>query len=317
MPKSSEDKFNPINSTKLFGCAEYFRTLVELWKNKRFPKVILLTGEKGSGKFTLAFHLVNFFFTNRDKDSYDLENLTINTKNNFYKKILSNVNENFVYLGKNESKKVSVEQIREIKKKFTTGSLNNLPRFTILDDVDLLNQNSANALLKLIEEPSSINYFILIDNKRKKIIETLKSRALEIKIFLKKKERENILENLKEKFRVRSENYSSFVYKTTPGIAIKVCECLERTKANDSKTLYQSAEMLLDKFKKDKNEVHIEAIKFLLDDQIDKILKTKNYNFLKISFLKRNITRLLFEYENFNLSKNSVLESFKSFPKHV
>ncbi|GIS77171.1 MAG: hypothetical protein CM1200mP13_05300 [Candidatus Pelagibacterales bacterium] len=58
-----------------------------------------------------------------------------------------------------------------------------MPRFTILDDVELLNINAANSLLKLIEEPSDNNYFILINSKRKKIIETIKSRALEKKNF--------------------------------------------------------------------------------------------------------------------------------------
>ena len=67
MPKSTEDKFNPINSTKLFGHNDYFAALTELYQNGKFPKVMLLTGEKGSGKFTLAFHLVNFFFTNKKK----------------------------------------------------------------------------------------------------------------------------------------------------------------------------------------------------------------------------------------------------------
>ena len=42
-------------------------------------------------------------------------------------------------------------------------------------------------LLKLIEEPSENNYFILINNGRKKLIETIKSRAIETKIFLKTK----------------------------------------------------------------------------------------------------------------------------------
>jgi len=317
MPKLTEDKFNPIKSTRLFGYSDYFVTLTKLYENRKFPKVILLTGEKGSGKFTLAFHLINFFFTNKRKESYDLKNLTINTENNFYKKILSNVNENFNYIGKNEGKKVSVDEIREIKKKFNTSSLNNLPVFTILDDSDLLNTNSANALLKLIEEPSDLNYFILINNKRKKIIDTLKSRSLEVKIFLNKKNKENILKNLIEKFGVNPGSYSNFISKTTPGTFLRVSECLEKTKINNTKSLHDSAEILLDKFKKDKNEIYLESIKFLLDIQIEKNLETKSYDFLKVGFIKKNITKLLFEYENFNLSKNSVLKSFKALPGHV
>ncbi len=317
MPKSIEDKFNPINSTSLFGCNEYFFPLIKLYENKKFPKVTLLTGEKGSGKFTLVFHLVNFFFTNKSKHPYDLKNLVINTKSNFYKKIFLNINENFNYIGKSEGRKVSVEEIREIKNKFYTSSLNNLPRFTILDDADLLNSNSANALLKLIEEPSDLNYFILINNKRKKIIDTLRSRSLEVKIFLNKKEKENILKSLTEKFKVNSGSYSNFLSKTTPGTLLRVCECLEESKIDETKNLYDSADVLLEKFKKDKNEIYLETIKFLLDVQIQKKIETKNYDYLKMGFLRKNTTRLLFEYENFNLSKKSVLETFKALPGHV
>jgi len=316
MLKSIEDKFNPINSTKLFGYNDYFNTLKKLYENKKFPKVTLLTGEKGCGKFTLVFHLVNFIFTEK-KRSYDLKNLTINTESNFYKKILSNVNENFNYIGKNESKIVSVETIREIKKKFSTSSLNNFPRFTVLDDAELLNLNSANALLKLIEEPSDLNYFILINNKRKKIIDTLKSRSLEIKIFLNKKDKENILKNLTEKFEVNLGDYSNFITKTTPGTLLKVCECLKKMKAKESKTIYESTKMLLEKFKKDKNEIYLETIKFLLDFEIDKYSRSESCDPLKTAYFKRKITKLLFQYENFNLSKNSILESFKGLPEHA
>ena len=34
----------------------------KLKEKNKFPKVLLLSGEKGSGKFTLSFHLINFFF---------------------------------------------------------------------------------------------------------------------------------------------------------------------------------------------------------------------------------------------------------------
>ena len=113
------------------------------------------------------------------------------------------------------------------------------------------------------------------------------------------------------------DSYSDFTNKTTPGTFLRACECLKETRIDETKNLYNSTEILLDKFKKDKNEKYIEAIRFLLDFQIDKKLKIKNDDFLKISFLKKNIIKLLFEYENFNLSKNSVLESFKALPKHV
>ena len=43
MTEKLEQKFNPINSTKLFGYQLYFNDLKKLYENKRFPKVLLLT----------------------------------------------------------------------------------------------------------------------------------------------------------------------------------------------------------------------------------------------------------------------------------
>ncbi len=312
MPKVVEDKFNPFNSIKLFGHQDYFNNLLKLYNNKRFPKVLMLSGSKGSGKFTLAFHIINCFFTQKGKESYDLKNLNINTNNNFYKKIKSNLNENFCYLGKTNNKKIGIDEIRSIKSKFNTNSFNNEPRFTILDDADLLNTNSANSLLKLIEEPSDLNYFILINNKRKKIIDTLKSRSLEVKIFLKKKEKEDIMNKLIDRFSVTNKFYFKYIDTTTPGNLIRIFDCLNELNIKYSENFHNSAEILLDKFKKDKNDIYIETIKFILDVRINQILISKNFNLLKLNIYKRKILNLLFEFENFNLSKNSVLEFFRT-----
>ena len=63
------------------------------------------------------------------------------------------------------------------------SSVNNSKRFIIFDDVECLNVNYVNALLKTIEEPSDINYFIIINNQTQKILDTLKSRSIEIRFF--------------------------------------------------------------------------------------------------------------------------------------
>jgi len=312
MPKTIEDKFNPSKSTKLLNYNGYFADLYKLYENRKFPKILMLTGEKGLGKFTFIFHLINFFFTKGNKNQYDLENYEINVDNDFYKQILSNVNQNFIYLGKNFNKKVGVDEIRDIKNKFNTSSLNELPRFTILDDADILNPNSANALLKLIEEPSNLNYFILINNKRKKIIETLKSRSLEVKIFMNKEVKAKVLNTLSIKFKIELDSYPRFIEFTTPGTLIRVLDCLITENIKEDLNFMDVSEILLDKYKKDKNDIYIETIRFLLDINIIKKFQENKNKILKLSFFKKDITKLLFQYENFNLSKNSILESFKN-----
>ena len=44
-------------------------------------------------------------------------------------------------------------------------------------------------LLKTIEEPTEINHFILINNQNQILLDTLKSRSIEIKVFLNNKEK--------------------------------------------------------------------------------------------------------------------------------
>ena len=69
--------------------------------------------------------------------------------------------------------------------------------------------------------------------------------------------------------------------------------------------------MLLDKYKKDKNEIYLETLKFFIDFKIyEKISSNKSY-YLKLDDIKREITKRLIEFEKFNLSKGSVLQSFK------
>ena len=53
----------------------------------------------------------------------------------------------------------------------------------LIDNIELLNINSINALLKILEEPNDNINFILINNN-KKILPTLKSRCLNFKIQL-------------------------------------------------------------------------------------------------------------------------------------
>ena len=64
------DFFYPKKTLKLFGLDNEFDFLKNLLLNEKLPKVLLLSGKKGSGKFTLVNHLMFFFF---DKKNYDLK----------------------------------------------------------------------------------------------------------------------------------------------------------------------------------------------------------------------------------------------------
>ena len=314
---TTQNIFNPMNSLQLFGLKEYFINFVNLYKNKKLPKIILLSGDKGMGKFTLSFHLVNYILSLNTKFPYNYEKLMINIDSPFYKKILLNIQENFNYIGNNYSKKIGIEDIRSIKKKFNNTPLNNLPRFTILDDVELLNVNTANALLKFIENPSTFDFFILINNKKSKIIETLKSRSLETKIFLDHEKQEEIFNNLVKVLNIKSHFSHNFKRYTAPGMLIKFSEYLRKLKIEQDTPFYDMAVILLDSYRKSKDDLYLDCIKFLLDIQFSKILKRDNIKVMEAIDTKNDILNLLNQCRNFNLSNSSVLEYFKTHPDYV
>ena len=70
-------------------------------------------------------------------------------------------------------------------------------------------------------------------------------------------------------------------------------------------------------FKKDKEEICLEAIKFIVDFNIYKFSSNKNTNVLNMFFFKNKIIRTISDFENFNLSKKSLLDVFQEFPDHV
>ena len=298
-------------SLKLFGYDKYFNDFFNLYDKSKFPKVSLLSGDKGLGKYTFIFHLINCFLSTKDRNPYNLSDKRINEDNQIYKQIISNVSQNFFYVSNENNSKANIEDIRNLKNLLNNSTLNNTPRFIIFDDVEFLNINSANSLLKLIEEPSSTNFFILINNNRRKVLETIKSRSIETKIFLNKTQKKIILSKLISHFNI-DEHYSHqyFSY-TTPGLLIEFSKILNENQIEINTSFYEMASTFLDKYKKNKNEVYLECIKFFLEIKSKDIYnKSKNDLFIAINE-KNDLMKILYNYKIFNLTNAAILDYIK------
>jgi DNA polymerase-3 subunit delta' len=174
----------PINQTKLYGLEKYFAELVRFYKNGNYPNKILFSGQKGIGKATLAFHFINYVLTMNDEKKYDTKSYQINSESPEFKTINNKSNTNLITIDVNEDKKsIDINQIRELIINLNKSSFNKKPRFVLIDNIELLNINSINALLKILEEPNENINFILIHNNRK-ILSTLLSRCINFKISL-------------------------------------------------------------------------------------------------------------------------------------
>ena len=177
---------DPSTQTSLFEHKEIFIQFSKLYKNENLPNKILLSGEKGIGKSTLAYHLINFVLSENEECPYDLENNKINPENKSHKLILNKSNPNFYLIDVADDKKnIDINQIRELIINLNKSSFNEKKRFVLIDNIELLNVNSINALLKILEEPNENINFILINNN-KRVLPTLKSRCLNFKVHLTK-----------------------------------------------------------------------------------------------------------------------------------
>ncbi len=182
------NNLEPINQTKLYGLDNYLHELIKLYKNNTYPNKILISGQKGIGKSTMAYHFINYILTLNEDNNYDLQNLTINTESSQFKTILNNSNTNLISIDVSSDKKmIDISQIRQLITQLNKSSFNKKPRFVLIDNIELLNINSINALLKILEEPNDNVYFILIHNN-KKILSTLLSRCINFKINLTNKD---------------------------------------------------------------------------------------------------------------------------------
>ncbi len=179
---------NPINQTKLFGLNNYLNELIRLFKKEKYPNKILFSGQKGIGKCTLAFHFINYILTINQEHKYDIQNFTININSPEFKTIQNRSNTNLISIDVNDDKKsIDINQIRNLIVTLNKSSFNDKPRFVLIDNIEFLNLNSVNALLKILEEPNENIYFILIHNNRK-ILPTLLSRCVNFRIYLSNKD---------------------------------------------------------------------------------------------------------------------------------
>ncbi len=176
---------NPVDQIKLYEHQRIFNEIVNLFISKKLPNKILLSGSKGCGKATLSYHFINYAFSINEKNPYNIKTNEINIENASFKLIRNGSHPNFHLIDLMDDKKnIEISQIRNMIDYANKSAFNNQARFVLIDNVEHLNVNSSNALLKIIEEPNENLFFILIHNDSKKIIKTLKSRCLLFKINL-------------------------------------------------------------------------------------------------------------------------------------
>ncbi len=298
---------SPDKQLELHGLHNYLDELIILHKNKKLPNKFMLSGRKGIGKSTLAYHLINYILSENEEYSYDLSKKKINKDNRSFKLIKNKTHPNFhlvdIVL---EKKTIDISQIKDLILNLNKSILNSKPRIILIDNLEYLNINSANAFLKILEEPPNNTYFILINNN-KNILSTIKSRCLNFNIFLNNQISSEIIDKLFDQKISTLIKKDFFDYYFTPG---KVLNLVNFSKENDINLTDFNLKKLLILMIDDayyKKNINIKEILYELIEQfLFYEFKLNKNNFYNYFIKKMNNTK------KYNLDDESLFIEFKS-----
>ena len=168
----------------LFGHDKQINFILDRIKASQIPNAWLFHGPMGVGKASLALN-VGKVLSNTD---FSKKNhvTCISEEDIRSPKTIANIN-NVFYCRKrwDEKKKrsqkyISIDDIRELNRKFFLSSADNSYKVCIVDTTEDLNIPASNSLLKILEEPPKNTLFILVSNNQQSILPTILSRCQKV-----------------------------------------------------------------------------------------------------------------------------------------
>lgn len=226
MPEVESSFISPRDNHYLLGHEAEEKFLLDAWQNNSLHNSWLISGIEGIGKATLAYRFARFLlnvdesrrgtYTNLDvspdspafklvsNNSHpDLKVIERDYTDTDRRKILKAIKEG-EQLGSSELKDlkksafIRVDDVRTINEFLSKRSSNDGWRVVIIDSIDDMNINSANAVLKILEEPPYKTLMMLISHNPNKLLPTIRSRCA--KLLLKPLET-NIVASLLRRYR--------------------------------------------------------------------------------------------------------------------
>ena len=303
----------PFIQQTIYGLNSTFIEITNLYDKNILPNRLLLSGPKGSGKATLSYHLINYIFSQQEENKYDHQKNIINKENKSFKLVCSGSHPNFHLIDLIDDKKnIEISQIRKMINYTNKSSFNNQPKIILIDNLENLNLNSSNALLKILEESHKNIYFILIQDSNKKILPTIKSRCLNFKINHNFEENIMITNKLIDNDIMKILNKDLINYYSTPGEYINLINFSIKNKIDIKKNNLKNFLHILinENFYKKDAFINLYIYSYI-ELYFLKIYNKSNYKD-KIYFLYSMFIKKIDYTKKFNLDIDSLFMEFKS-----
>ena len=177
----------PRETTALFGHEDAERAMLDAYKGGRIAHAWLIGGSPGVGKATLAYRLARFVLAHPDPRSTNVQNaksLAIAPEHPVARRIAAQAQGDLLVLERSINEQtgklytvIRVDDVRRTVSFFGSTAGEGGWRVAIVDAIDDLQREGANALLKVLEEPPQRSLLLLISHAPGRELPTIRSRC--------------------------------------------------------------------------------------------------------------------------------------------
>jgi DNA polymerase-3 subunit delta' len=179
---------HPRESTALLGQDDALRRAARALRSGRPPSAWLITGAPGVGKATMAYRIARYLLAYGATDAGP-DDLSVPPEHIAARQVVAQSHPGLLVLKRAVNPKtgklmtvLSVDEVRRLADFFGMTSGAGGWRVAIIDTADDMNDNAANALLKMLEEPPANAMLLVLSNTPGRLLPTIRSRCQRLEL---------------------------------------------------------------------------------------------------------------------------------------
>jgi len=230
---------HPKDQFSFVGHQDGEKAFIEGFVSGRTHHAWLIGGQPGIGKATLAYRVVRYLLAYGAIPPQGSEGLFVPADHPVSRQISAFSHPNFVVLRrmtapdkKAPSATISVDSVRRAMGLFGTTSADGGYRICIVDSAEDLTVSSANALLKLVEEPPPRSIFLIVSHTPQRLLPTIRSRCRRLSLApLAENDVRHLISGFGEPYASAPEEIISTALRYGEGSVRKTLEMLDGNRA--------------------------------------------------------------------------------------